>query len=401
MFVQICINQSDMEEKNQQVQQMPKIFASSSQCAIWVGEEDENDTWALDIVDEIDDLLRSGESDTGKLSEVLSNGAGRDPYECLHALFKKPWWGRSWVVQEAVMAPRATLLYGNQSLDLNVLARIVRRSTFVQGVLRPLTLPYSNAASFWQSREWQDAAGLATIVEARSEEGHNLSLSQLVYATRFRKAYQPVDRFYSLFGMLGPDDAYHAGLLVNYASDSADTCVRIFEMCILRERSLDILSYISYREDRVRDFLLPSWASFCAWDADYSHALPLLQLEEHNSRLARFCASSSDAAPTFPRPRIMAIDGWCIDALRTELSHRTHDEVFGEAGYEKFLEHRRIFEATLEHLCLVPSESQASDEVYILQGGKTPYVLRKQVEGWEFVGEWHVPLLQRKRLHNC
>ncbi|KAF2429737.1 hypothetical protein EJ08DRAFT_698008 [Tothia fuscella] len=59
---------------------------------------------------------------------------------------------------------------------------------------------------------------------------------------------------------------------------------------------------------------------------------------------------------------------------------------------EKYM-NRRLFSTEEGHLGLGPLSLDAGDEIFLLEGGRTPYVLRKRYDGsgkWEFLGDCYI-----------
>ncbi|KAE9368263.1 hypothetical protein N431DRAFT_347081, partial [Stipitochalara longipes BDJ] len=76
----ICINQADISEKNHQVPLMRHIY-SASNVFIWLGESD----------DHTDEFIRIMEKQSDMIAYMI----------CLSInLVMKPWWERTWTVQE-------------------------------------------------------------------------------------------------------------------------------------------------------------------------------------------------------------------------------------------------------------------------------------------------------------
>jgi hypothetical protein len=98
----ICINQSDIAEKNIQVRLMREIYTSCSKCLVWLGEEDEEDgQTAFDFIEEL-----------SRQDHIITNQCNRNPdsqepcrgkFLALGRLMHRPWWSRAWVVQEALL----------------------------------------------------------------------------------------------------------------------------------------------------------------------------------------------------------------------------------------------------------------------------------------------------------
>ncbi|KAI7143397.1 hypothetical protein KC316_g17589 [Hortaea werneckii] len=58
----ICINQSDVDERNQQVAMMSDVYRNSSQTLVWLGDEDANTAAAFE---QIDIILKDKETELG------------------------------------------------------------------------------------------------------------------------------------------------------------------------------------------------------------------------------------------------------------------------------------------------------------------------------------------------
>lgn len=132
----VCINQSDNVEKTQQVNLMRRIYASCTQCNIWLGyprdvgvsEEDAQtafDTIAwisaagepmdarfsgIDVPNPASPAWFQDGEDDGK--EGLNGELRLRATEAFYKLFRTPWWSRVWTVQEAILPPAATVYWG-------------------------------------------------------------------------------------------------------------------------------------------------------------------------------------------------------------------------------------------------------------------------------------------------
>ncbi|OTA64865.1 HET-domain-containing protein [Hypoxylon sp. EC38] len=127
----VCVNQEDLDERSQQVRLMRKIYERSSGVPIWLG----NDNTV--IAEECMNLLK----DTARISRALltkydrpfniPNPMAENPictdqkkWALVHELTELPWFSRVWVLQEAGLAPRATLIWGRQMLDFSDLVEV-------------------------------------------------------------------------------------------------------------------------------------------------------------------------------------------------------------------------------------------------------------------------------------
>ncbi|PTB65738.1 HET-domain-containing protein [Trichoderma citrinoviride] len=165
----LCINQTDLDERSQQVQLMRSIYTMCDRTVIWVGEtpEDMSPTWAMHWYgDEKDDesmdwfwdefypeadrssvdgndfdrifhafanirLFTGGHlSDQPLFTDLTGDEFSypisypdycRQVADALAPFYESPWWTRIWTVQEIILPPKATFLYGPISIDISLL----------------------------------------------------------------------------------------------------------------------------------------------------------------------------------------------------------------------------------------------------------------------------------------
>lgn len=115
----LCIDQQNSTERNHQVQQMGKIFASAEQVFIWLGNT----------------------ANRNLLSQCLV-ALPQDAYSVEEILFNE-YWRRAWVTQEVVLARRAILLANKEAVEWKAFASELRNTihrTFPPGrELQPIT----------------------------------------------------------------------------------------------------------------------------------------------------------------------------------------------------------------------------------------------------------------------
>lgn len=125
---QICIDQGTLQERNHQVQIMRHVYKNAEEVIIWLG------NWKPQL-DYIEYLLPEalpirnfyakyfpGEGDDADmpLVDLYLNNTPQDiaKMQALRLLFERPWFTRAWVVQEAAMAKRDTVLIGSKQTTM-------------------------------------------------------------------------------------------------------------------------------------------------------------------------------------------------------------------------------------------------------------------------------------------
>jgi hypothetical protein len=81
----ICINQNDNDEKSQHVQSMTKIYAKASRVIVWLGDEADKSSQALELIRK-----------TAEEQHTPSSMSESDQ-QMIVKLLERPWFERVWV----------------------------------------------------------------------------------------------------------------------------------------------------------------------------------------------------------------------------------------------------------------------------------------------------------------
>jgi hypothetical protein len=95
----ISINQDDVNERNEQIPQMRKIYQQASSLIVWLGLEDAYSRKAFALIQE----FRKSRSDYHINSLLPSLSTEEVEWLAIQKLFSRPWFRRSWVLQELVL----------------------------------------------------------------------------------------------------------------------------------------------------------------------------------------------------------------------------------------------------------------------------------------------------------
>jgi hypothetical protein len=119
----ICINQSDLLERSNQVMFMGSLYSNASKVYICMGEaRDGNDFYVQTVVN---DAIALGPSSLPLLPDNHPIRNDRRWY-ALGILMESPWFSRAWVVQEAALANEPIVLYGRAEFGYRNLVTILR-----------------------------------------------------------------------------------------------------------------------------------------------------------------------------------------------------------------------------------------------------------------------------------
>ncbi|KAF5530977.1 heterokaryon incompatibility protein [Fusarium mexicanum] len=248
---QICINQADISEKGTQVQLMGRIYRECVLVHIWLGgyQKDISDMQSFGITN-------SRNCEFFGVRPVTPENA-RGMLDFLNrARFK-----RSWIIQEALLAPKSNVLFGAPDMLFNGLSNFVR-SLGDSSWFRKLTYPGSLATPNFFNRLREVTYRIGT----RSSESHdqywNRPFPKDTVTRMFRacEATDPRDEVYAFIGITENDvNQEGAQVLPDYSKSVEDIYIDTTKLIMSYEGfNLDCFSQ---KEDeglrRVES--LPSW----------------------------------------------------------------------------------------------------------------------------------------------
>jgi len=209
---QICIDQSSIPEKEQQIPLMRSIYSHATNTIIWLGDEGEDQPQiAFDTLEMIHSRL-----------QLIEGEIGPEDFENLHLplpdavewkevkkLLERPWFTRLWVVQEVIL-----------SLSLYVkCARVV--VPWDDFALWSGTLKYSGVQGWLEKDTWTPLrqSGLETIFKLSTYRLFTMSHEQQpsllegLTLTRYAQASVAKDKIYGVLGIT------LASILPRYSDD--------------------------------------------------------------------------------------------------------------------------------------------------------------------------------------
>ncbi|KAI0844893.1 heterokaryon incompatibility protein-domain-containing protein [Daldinia vernicosa] len=188
---QLCINQQDEQEKANQVSLMGRIYSMTSQCLIWLGEIG-HDISLSDAQSGLDFIyfISEGKQKQEGASE-LSVEALHGPMQALDSIGLKnnPWWTRMWTLQEAILPPKACVLWGQLSIQWEIL---------VSAASRWISLPYDPIINTYDDTLFNIFTQVIGFVFAKENRQGPLDTA---FRWSFRKASNPLDKVYGLIGL--------------------------------------------------------------------------------------------------------------------------------------------------------------------------------------------------------
>lgn len=286
----ICIDQSNVEERGQQVQMMAQIYARASAAIVWLGNDDSDARIAFDILQEYVPVLRKivhKYVDKDPLSAVPTSGHNvyDDPgfhaehgikawsmehWRSLVNFLSRRWFQRIWVIQETIFPPSSIFCCGPlrfQWQDLDLFVALVfgaqwhgpnfhdmQKETAEIAVLFTL---YREIRLVAGGGHFDDPTGLLSI----EDKAYHFAQYCLLH-TVVLKATDPRDKIYAISSLV---QSYAARLGIKalwLKADYTAEVIQVFKVTLAvlvwKTRSLDLLSYVPDKSDRANS-TLPTW----------------------------------------------------------------------------------------------------------------------------------------------
>lgn len=217
---QLCIEQDNLQEKEQQVGLMADIYRRSCKVVIWLGDEGDESRKASKIIDRLLRLdpipsLMNNDRDHDiapkKRGSIASDqlkshglpGPKDTGWQELRSLLSRPWFSRIWTIQEAAFATKTDFLWGKEySLSWQDMVSII---VLVREHL-PRTLLGSDIIfrGLPADSVYRIAATMRSLEDRTRDDIFNLALK------------------YKAYGASAPQDKLYALLNISNSSQSAD-----------------------------------------------------------------------------------------------------------------------------------------------------------------------------------
>jgi hypothetical protein len=202
----MCIDQADDEEKEEQVRRMADIYGQATLVLVWLGSEADNSELAMDNIRRATWFIAKRSNVMGQFSHLDNPETQQEPppqvWWAIGRLFRRPWFNRMWVIQELLVGPTVAIACGPSAVKLWAFADLAR------------ALPMDGPAP-WSTEDSDETK--EKIAGAIENFNHLMELrrngpiinglssddfAELLHRSRFREVTLPVDRVWSLLGVL-------------------------------------------------------------------------------------------------------------------------------------------------------------------------------------------------------
>lgn len=181
----LCIDQANIGEVNHQIQLMDQIFSNAMDVIIWLGAGDSGYPSALNFLSERREkkTRRLSKSSVGRSGSSLDLWPEQSVIQSVFALCEDEYWGRTWIIQEVLLAKRIYLMSGSTVTAWSHLADFllwgIEPSSAITG--SPVDMVEEDLHSPAKARLWDSRARLFCLERMMSSgEMHQFSLRDLL-----------------------------------------------------------------------------------------------------------------------------------------------------------------------------------------------------------------------------
>ena len=251
----LCINQEDVQEKNQQVKLMKDIYSRAKKVFVWLGQP----CWVtfellLNIWEKVGlERLISGKADYdhGVLHRFGLPDTPDPSWYSLLRFFARPYFSRIWVVQELVIAG-----YAN---TIGVCGRVQFPWLFLAGPMNWLLWQQIlSAVETHPSGDFEPRSTIVMRLSALLSWPKRLGWEDLLMYSLHLDSTDPRDKIIALSGLVSEQDSSLAGLTFDYGQPVADFFHEVTGNIMIHTCALALLTLVPDKSQRKIPGL-PSW----------------------------------------------------------------------------------------------------------------------------------------------
>jgi Heterokaryon incompatibility protein (HET) len=234
----ICINQMDIDERCRQVTQMGTIYSLAQKVVVWLGEEENDSSLAIQTLDELATTLQNETNKRGpRYKDTTKLPYDQSMWEAIHELLTRSWFSRLWILQEVQLANNDALVQcGDVQIPWN------KMKDAIHALYRNLHVPI---AGFRQSID--DADNTADELKV-------VDVEEILLRACSRGSTDPRDKIYGTLNLLPSN--LRALIEVHYDWGVVD----VFKNAILAiNKSISRLNLLGFGVNEELDFDGPTW----------------------------------------------------------------------------------------------------------------------------------------------
>jgi hypothetical protein len=251
----ICINQSDIPERNAQVRLMDSVYSHAQQTIVWLGEVSNDSDLALDFVPVInsalDSLRKSGGVTEKLLLEITATDYDSPQWQALGRLLARPWFQRTWVIQEVALSQVVNIACGDKTISWHALGSMV--DFLLEWRLAHLL---ANSPSSQQLTSGVSLLWSMQNIRSQLKTYGRRWISEVLFETMGFLSTDPRDRFFGVLALIKSDS--HNADPPSYSDSVQEVYTKVTRASLQYEERFDLLYIAGITHARTL-LDLPSW----------------------------------------------------------------------------------------------------------------------------------------------
>ncbi|KJX93497.1 hypothetical protein TI39_contig4305g00001 [Zymoseptoria brevis] len=184
----VCVDQSNLDERGQQVSLMPSIYSSAALVVLWLGPEYESSDLAMHAFTRNSSTIPTQSTHSGKLWRKGEGAA-------IRALCERRYWTRLWVLQELTLADnKIEIMCGDKQTQWTAFTAFTLH-------VRPPPFRARNETNY-ACEGLRKSPGKAMTIQILQTSNDALLYDQIL-AARHLNCWDPRDKFYGVLGISG------------------------------------------------------------------------------------------------------------------------------------------------------------------------------------------------------
>jgi hypothetical protein len=249
----ICLNQSDVAERNEQVFRMGDIYSEALKVIAWLGPVNDNSGLAFALVRNIADRGTATDVVEARkwIESILSDEAFHYLWLAFVHLLKRTWWRRTWVLQELSQGKDLEVWCGTAQLDWLIFDGAFGVLTSDQ--VEKVSERFAPAGASNQVFDAFAAITFRINTRRRIFQGETMPLLYMLDGARSHKATDARDKLFALLSLIHKDE--RDLVVVDYNISARALYISFARRCIEATGDLQIVTLA--QENDPADF--PSW----------------------------------------------------------------------------------------------------------------------------------------------
>ncbi|KAL8847637.1 MAG: hypothetical protein Q9221_007325 [Calogaya cf. arnoldii] len=227
---------------------MGAIYENASRAIVFLGIEAEHSADAMSLLVLIS---RLAQEDHDGLEALLKDDTLATSWQALQRLFRRPWWGRAWIIQEYTVARDVVFVCGMEEVDGSLFARALENLVdyrFKAIVPQQHEYLIRHVASTPIHHLWSTRCSYQDITRP-----HDLHAVDILYKFRGSQCYDARDKLFSIFSLIKHDSL----LAPDYTKSTAHVYKAVVKEAIQTSGTLDMLTH--HNQSVVSKLNLPTW----------------------------------------------------------------------------------------------------------------------------------------------